>query len=315
MRVGEGDIFFIQERYESFRLFFNFVKNYNFYFMRAFVCYLFFSFLSIVIFPTNNLVFGINLICKYEFNNDSIFSSKSINDSLNSKIFQVVDEMPVFLAANGSLFGYIADSLRRPIVDIDINKLPKLICTFVVDCSGNVRNVKVLRPVHPLLDAEAVRLLRSLPQWQAGKQNGEFVNVAMTIYLSFAQKNDPQTVKSVDIPSIQTENPSADKIIYRVVDKMPEFWGGSEELINFLSLNTIYPPDAMRKRISGRVICSFVVGVDGKISDIVVLKSVHPSLDAEAVRVIKSMPNWKPGLMDGKPINVKYTLPVNFRLP
>lgn len=283
--------------------------------MRAFVCYLFFSFLSITIFAKNTLVFSVNVTCTNEFKNDSTFSSNANNDSLNSKIYQVVDEMPVFLAANGSLFGYIADSLRRPIVDMDINKSPKIICTFVVDRLGNVRNVKVLRPVHPLLDAEAVRLLRSMPQWQAGKHNGEFVNVAMTIYLSFAQKNDTQTVKSVDIPSIQTEKPSTDKTIYRLVDKMPEFWGGSEELINFLSLNIIYPPDAMRKRISGRVICSFVVGDDGKISDIVVLKSVHPSLDAEAVRVIKSMPNWKPGSIDGKSINVKYTLPINFRLP
>lgn len=97
--------------------------------------------------------------------------------------------------------------------------------------------------------------------------------------------------------------------------QMPSFPGGQEALLDFLSQNVKYPPIAQKNGIQGRVIVQFVVAKDGKISDVVVVRSGgDPSLDREAVRVIKSMPRWEPGKRRGKPIRVKYTAPVNFRL-
>ena len=96
---------------------------------------------------------------------------------------------------------------------------------------------------------------------------------------------------------------------------MPEFPGGQAELMKYLASNVKYPVIAQENGIQGRVICQFVVNKDGSIVDVEVVRSGgDPSLDKEAVRVIKSMPKWKPGKQRGKAVRVKYTVPVLFRL-
>ena len=103
--------------------------------------------------------------------------------------------------------------------------------------------------------------------------------------------------------------------IFMVVETMPEFPGGQAELFKYLSENVKYPVIAQENGIQGRVICQFVVNKDGSIVDVEVVRSGgDASLDKEAVRVIKSMPKWKPGKQRGKPVRVKYTVPVNFKL-
>ena len=100
-----------------------------------------------------------------------------------------------------------------------------------------------------------------------------------------------------------------------VVETMPEFPGGQAELFKYLSENVKYPVIAQENGIQGRVICQFVVNKDGSIVDVEVVRSGgDASLDKEAVRVIKSMPKWKPGKQRGKAVRVKYTVPVNFKL-
>ena len=94
----------------------------------------------------------------------------------------------------------------------------------------------------------------------------------------------------------------------------PEFPGGTEGLLEYMRKNIQYPADAREQNIVGRVLVTFIINKDGSIQEPEVVKSVHPSLDAEAVRIISSMPNWKPGIHRGKPVRTKYTLPVNFRL-
>lgn len=102
---------------------------------------------------------------------------------------------------------------------------------------------------------------------------------------------------------------------FMVVEQMPEYPGGVSELMKFLSANIEYPADAVNEKIEGRVICQFVVAADGTVRDVVVLRSVSPSLDAEAVRVVSNMPKWKPGMHKGEAVRVKYTLPITFKLP
>lgn len=102
--------------------------------------------------------------------------------------------------------------------------------------------------------------------------------------------------------------------IYDVVEEMPQFPGGPSALFDYLSKSIQYPAVAEENRVQGRVICTFVVEPDGAISDVKVVKSVDPSLDKEAVRVLSSMPKWIPGKQYGSPVRVKYTTPVSFRL-
>jgi protein TonB len=103
--------------------------------------------------------------------------------------------------------------------------------------------------------------------------------------------------------------------IFIIVENMPEFPGGQQAMMKFIAENTQYPANAMEKGIQGRVVCQFVVEKDGSISNIQVVRtSGDASLDKEAVRVIGTMPKWKPGTQRGKPVRVTYTLPVSFRL-
>ncbi len=102
--------------------------------------------------------------------------------------------------------------------------------------------------------------------------------------------------------------------VFDVVEQMPSFPGGQGALMNYLNSNIKYPVIAEENGIQGRVVVQFVVGKDGSISNVHVVKSVDPSLDKEAVRVVKNMPRWIPGKQNGQSVTVRYTLPVTFRL-
>lgn len=102
--------------------------------------------------------------------------------------------------------------------------------------------------------------------------------------------------------------------VYDVVEQMPEFPGGMPAMIEFLQTNLKYPKDAIKQQVGGRVMVMFVVETDGTLSNVRVAKKVFPSLDSEAVRVVKTMPKWKPGKEKGRPVRVNFTLPVVFSL-
>ncbi len=102
--------------------------------------------------------------------------------------------------------------------------------------------------------------------------------------------------------------------IFVVVEEQPEFPGGNAAMMKFLGDNIKYPVIAQENGIQGRVITNFVVERDGSITDVQVVRGVDPSLDKEAVRVIQSMPKWKPGKQRGSTVRVRFTLPVVFRL-
>ena len=115
-------------------------------------------------------------------------------------------------------------------------------------------------------------------------------------------------------PPPPAPKPEVSNKVFDVVEEMPHFPGGPAALQAFLSSNTKYPVVAQENGVQGRVIVSFVVERDGSITDVRVVRSVDPSLDREATRVVKSMPRWSPGKQNGSAVRVKYTVPVVFRL-
>ena len=130
----------------------------------------------------------------------------------------------------------------------------------------------------------------------------------------------PTPIMQSDVLTIveeETEAEEADEAddIYQVVEEQPLFPGGMDKMAEFLQANIKYPALCKKEGIQGRVIVQFVVNKDGSICDAKVVKSAHPQLDAEALRVISSMPRWIPGKQKGKNVRVRYTLPVHFRLP
>lgn len=102
--------------------------------------------------------------------------------------------------------------------------------------------------------------------------------------------------------------------IFTAVEQMPQFPGGEAELLKYIASHIKYPTMAAENNIQGRVVVKFVVGKDGRVGDVVVVRGKDPDLDKEAVRVVKTLPNFIPGKMNGQAVSVWYTLPINFKL-
>lgn len=119
-----------------------------------------------------------------------------------------------------------------------------------------------------------------------------------------------QTEDAKEAPADST----AKEEVFMVAEQMPEYPGGMKEMLKFLQENVKYPANAMKNNVQGRVIVQFVVEKDGTPTEFKVLRSVDPDLDAEALRVMKAMPKWKPGMQKGQVVRVKFTVPVSFKL-
>lgn len=141
-----------------------------------------------------------------------------------------------------------------------------------------------------------------------GKKNTTIKVGTQEIKVTEDKKDDKIPTVTMDV--VEEEKDATDDVVFDVVENMPEFNGGMGALMQYLSHNIRYPEE---KDIQGRVLVSFVVGKDGSISNAQVVKSVHPSFDAEALRIINNMPKWIPGTQNGKPVNVKYVVPINFK--
>lgn len=121
-------------------------------------------------------------------------------------------------------------------------------------------------------------------------------------------------VQTYTPPVVEEAEEESSQQIFVIVEEMPDFPGGQSALLQYLKKSIKYPVIAQENGIQGRVTCTFVVEKDGSVTDVQVARGVEPSLDREAIRVINAMPKWKPGKQRGKPVRVKYTLPVTFRL-
>lgn len=139
------------------------------------------------------------------------------------------------------------------------------------------------------------------------------------IQISIADIKGTNEETGVDIATLQehkviVQEEKKEEKIFEIVEQPPSFPGGESAMYEWLSKNINYPVIAQENNIQGRVTCQFVVGRNGEIEDVRVVRGYDPSLDKEAIRVIKSMPKWIPGRQGGNAVKVRYTLPVQFRL-
>ena len=312
----------------------------------------------------------------------------------DTAVFEVVEVPPRFPGGEIELMKFISRNVKYPAEARDKHVQGRVILTFIVEKDGSISNVRVARPVDPSLNAEAIRVVQSMPKWEPAKQRGQAVRVRYTVPIQFRLQGDnsvapdPKTsdkdvmvvgydsktqekpivemqkrlvvrddikplmiidgkevtsldnIDGNDIASMTViknpeslkefgekgrdgvilittkahEKTSSGEDALEVVEEMPEFPGGEIELMKFISRNVKYPDDAKEAGKAGRVIVKFVIDKDGSISDATILRSVYPSIDAEALRVVNAMPKWNPGKVKGEPVKVKYTLPLTFSL-
>ena len=255
---------------------------------------------------------------------------KSVPDSV---VFQVVEEMPDFPGGVQALMDYLSKNVRYPAEAHAIGAQGRVIVSFTVKKDGSIADTKVERSVNPYLDKEAMRVIAAMPKWKPGKQRGEAVNVKFTVPVAFrlsgpelpkaeeVKQSDMDEVVVVGSAAKDDPTPEGGSVkgenedeVFTMVEVMPKFPGGQAGLFQYLARSIKYPVIAQKSKEQGRVIIQMVISKDGSLSNIKVLRSVSPSLDAEAVRVVGNMPKWEPGMQKGQPVSVKYTIPIVFRL-
>lgn len=149
------------------------------------------------------------------------------------------------------------------------------------------------------------------------KTQDELMNTKTAIGAIDVKGNDDkggEVLKLKEAVAQPEPKPEVENKVFDVVEQMPSFPGGPSALMKYLSENVRYPVVAQENGVQGRVVVSFVVEKDGHITDVKVVRSVDPSLDKEAARVVKSMPSWIPGKQNGSAVRVKYNVPVSFKL-
>ena len=224
----------------------------------------------------------------------SFSSNDGSGSAANDSIYAAVDTYPQFIGGADALQDYLIKNVKYPEEARLKRQEGRVLVDFVVEVDGSITEVAVARSSgFEALDAEAKRVVSSMSKWTPGVYKGVVVRTKFTQPVVF-----------------KLEIPTAD-----AVDVQPEFPGGMDALVSYMSKGVKYPEDCKKGGIEGRVLVEFVVAADGKVCNVVVVESSNNSLlDAEAVRVVTSMPNWKPGKKDGKEVDVRFYLPVVFKL-
>ena len=212
-------------------------------------------------------------------------------------IFVDYEQQPQFPGGETALLKYLQENIKYPPKALKDSIQGRVVVQFVVDKAGSVGEVKVVRSVNKDLDDEAVRIVKTLPKFYPGRQNGQAVAVWYTLPVTFKlqDKQEPEKPKDVEVKA--------------------EFPGGEEALSQFLKDQIKYPPKAAKKRIQGRVEVAFWIDKSGKVHDVKVVESVDKDLDKEAVRVCKLLPDFIPATVNGELVEVLFKLPIRFKIP
>ena len=233
---------------------------------------------------------------------------------------------------------FLINNLNYPITKLKSDTLVEIpvVVIFNVEDDGSISNVRVKEPVHPDFDKEAIRVVQKMENWKPAMSNGrlvrskfhvtillhsmpepsipQYANMPVLGFMDRGEDKDSTSCKKEMVSKSESDDDDDDMIMGMIVEQKPVFPGGQKALMEFLKSNLVYPKAAQDSSIQGRVIVKFTVEKDGSITDVEVVRGVHPALDEEAVRVVSMMPKWKPGTQMGDTVRTKFTLPIIFRL-
>jgi len=236
-------------------------------------------------------------------------------ENYNDTIYDIVDQMPKFPGGETAMMEFIGKNVKYPQKAKDEGIQGRVFIQFVVEKDGSIGEVKLLRGIGGGCDEEGIRVVKSMPKWTPGQKAGKAVRVYYTLPIFF--KLDDQTPQSNNKGDMKPDKNG----VYSIVEEMPRFPGDDKALMEYIQKNLIMPEkykgstDENPKLAEYRTFVRFVVNEDGSISDIQLLRksAEFKDLDEEAIRVVKSMPNWEPGKIGGKPVKVYFNLPIIFK--
>jgi len=209
-----------------------------------------------------------------------------------SRICTTPDTIPIFPGGKGALKEYLKRETKYPekAKQNDIWGMVKI--EFVVEKDGTVSNELITDSLGYGCDEEALRVVSQMPAWEPGYLAGFRIRTLVRLTIDFNNKE-----------------------VFTVVEKMPQFPGGTTELMKYIAANLRYPSEARDRGIQGRVFVKFIVEPDGSVSNERILKGIGGGCDKEVLRIVQNMPKWEPGMQKGEPARVSYNLPVKFSLP
>ncbi len=248
------------------------------------------------------------------------------SNTISSKVLTDVDVIPEYPGGSKDLGLFLDRNLVYPTEAMENGIRGCVVVKYLVQKDGSVGDVQVETSVHPLLDKEAVRVIKSIrTKFKPGTRGGEPVDVWCTMPIDFRLMGDyeasPASTDKSEVPS-NKEMKSGDQdkaslkkpeVVFTPVEQKAEYPGGNRALQQFFATNIQIPAEAIEKGLSGRVVVQFKVKKDGCVGEVKIQKSVHPLLDNEAIRLVKSIPHkFKPGKMNGASVNMWYTTGINF---
>jgi TonB family protein len=230
-------------------------------------------------------------------------------------VYTSVASLPEFPGGLEAFGKFLSTNIKYPASAREQKIQGRVIITFIVERDGSLSNERVVKGITGDLDNEALRVMKLSPQWKPGMQGNRPVRVQYSVPINFALAPDADTVKTTapatfTIASAQ----SGSDPVFTSVEQVPEFKGGLEAFGKFLATNMKYPKAARDNNVQGRVIITFVVEKDGSLSNMKVVRGIGSGCDEEAVRVLSISPAWKPGIQNGKPVKVQYSVPISFTL-
>ncbi|MBO9727586.1 MAG: TonB family protein [Chitinophaga sp.] len=231
--------------------------------------------------------------------------SKANISKPGEEVFTFVEVYPYFPGGEDSLQTYLRKNIRLPEAAARAGISENILVKFIVDRTGILKDIHVAgTPKGYGLEEEALRVVTNMPKWKPANFSGRHVSVYDSLLIHFT----PVANRNIAVKE--------DAFICGLEEEMPSFPGGEEQLVKYLEKNIKYPTAALKASISGTVFIQFTIGPTG------IIHNVHPvgaspkgyGLEAEAIRVVKSMPKWKPARRDGKAVEVLFNLPVRFTL-
>ena len=249
-------------------------------------------------------------------------------------IYTNVEQEAEYPGGKQALLRYVRYNCVYPATAQEYDIQGAVLLHFVVEKDGSVGEVKVVKPLYPACDEEAIRVVKSLKRFTPAKIQNRPVRSWFALPVRFSIvvvdsdttsqghnpiANDNHVLKNTE--DLRTNQPasggkssSQNEEILTIVEQHAEYPGGEQALLNFFRSNIQYPAIAQEEGIMGTVMLRFVVEKDGSVGDVKVVKSVHPACDKEAVRVVKKLKKFKPARHNGKPVRSWVTMPVRFAL-
>ena len=204
-----------------------------------------------------------------------------------------------FPGGTEQLIKFLSENIKYPVECEKQGIQGRVVLLIVIDKDGSVTDIKVAKSVHPLLDAEAVRVASSMPHWQPATKDGQPVRIRYSLPITFSLNN-----------ATTEKGKGSEKVGQASRDRDATYPGGLEAIRKYLDKNFVRPLEC--SDIEGNMEVAFIVDEEGKVSMVEVTKSLHPKLDKALTQVFMNMPKWQPAMRDGKPRQMRFTMPLHY---